>query len=313
MSAYPHPQATSPPTMPSFYYGAFHPSPQPAREPQPAPPVLPPPKPQYPPTEVNTSGKYSEKRTPELADVSLRIKVEGYDKAAVLREFKVSANEVVGAVVSLAPPKVAVTAGSLVDSEWPIKNPDKAIVRWSTGQLSSRSWEEIQSSETTTTTSQGGFSIISTQVGTSVEKTEYTKIRKYSTSQTLSITFHDFDALEVFVTRVTAQKNVEFDSIGWRISDAKRKDLEASVIAGAVLDARALAHKLLAPLVDAPPRLKAVEINNGGGDSRRIAYMSSAPARDYNNSRDEDEPKINFEPEPIAHEHSVNVKWVVVE
>lgn len=88
------------------------------------------------------------------------------------------------------------------------------------------------------------------------------------------------------------------------------------MIAGAVLDAKALAHKLLAPLVDAPPRLKAVEINNGGNDSRQYASYQSAPMH-YRSGGDEgeeeDEPKINFEPQPISHEHSVSIKWVVVE
>lgn len=207
--SYPHPQATSPPIVAPFVhwpYTTYPPPTQPTREPEPSPaPQLPPQpqKPQYPPTEVNTSGKYSEKRTPELADVSLRIKAEGYDKAGVLREFKIAANEIIQSVTALAPPKVAVAAGSLVDAEWPIKNPDKPVVTWSTGQLSTRSWEETESEKTTTTAKPGGIRFITTDPTTTVETTEYKIVRKYATSQTLSITFHDFGVLELSVTRAT--------------------------------------------------------------------------------------------------------------
>ncbi|KAL1405664.1 hypothetical protein Q8F55_009303 [Vanrija albida] len=284
------------------------------RSPSSRPPVVQsyPRQPQYPPTEIQVSGEYTEKRVPELADVTLTIKVVGWDKAAVLKEFKASANTVVEAVAALAPPKRAV-AGALVDAEWPVQNPSKPVVRWSTGRLSTRSWEETESSETTSTTAGGGLAFVSTVV-TTVDKVQYRTRRKYQSSQAVTATFHDFAALETFVTGITARKNVEFDSIGWRISTQTRKALEAAVIAGAVLDARSTALKLIAPLSDEEPRLRALEIVNGGAAVvQHYAAASSRRAYDSSNGREEDEPKINFEPEPISHQHNVSIKWVVEE
>lgn len=113
-----------------------------------------------------------------------------------------------------------------------------------------------------------------------------------------------------------AKKHIEFVNISWRLSRATRKALQSSVYAAAVLDAKERALDILAPLSDTPPRLKAVEVHDSsagvGGNiqayaTRGVLFGASSSASKTDDSR------ISFEPEPIGHSVTLQVKWDVLE
>lgn len=127
-------------------------------------------------TYLKVKGSHKVERTPELADVTLRVYTEGTNKEKVLSAFKASASEIVGMITPLAPEKADVEAGSAVDAEWPVKDPTKPVVRWRTGRLSTYSWARTS------------------------------RTRESTAQQYFTITFHDFAALEEFVNDVTVSR-----------------------------------------------------------------------------------------------------------
>ncbi|KAL1405663.1 hypothetical protein Q8F55_009302 [Vanrija albida] len=258
----------------------------------------------YTTTFLNVAGENRVERTPELADATLKVKVEGYDQQDVLKQFKTAAHDLLESIGVLAPEKQAAAAGSAVDAEWPVKNKDKPVVRYSTGRLSTYSWAE----PTAKIVSKSSGSLFGSSGDPNAK-------RRHHAEQTVTVTFHDFAALEVFVTKAVAKKHVEFAGITWRLSAPTRKALQSAVYAAAVLDAKERALDILAPLSDAPPRLKAVDVSdNSGFNTQAFANqrggLFGAPGV---SSGKVNEPRISFEPEPIAHSVTLQVKWVVLE
>ncbi|KAL1407836.1 hypothetical protein Q8F55_007272 [Vanrija albida] len=230
-------------------------------------------------THLSVQGTHKVELAPELADVTIKVKTEGNDKLKALGAFKTSASEVVTLITPLAPDKFALGAGSAVDPEWPVRHPAKPAVRWKTGHLSTSSW--CKTSRTT----------------------------RHTAEQSFTVTFHDFSALEDFVNLVTTEKHTEFVSIAWRLSGPTKKALQTEVYGAAILDARSRALDFLAPLVDAPPRLKALDIEEVEAGCRvRYSAPKRSPAKSAGKDKEEEhEPRFSFEPEPSTHSVTVNV------
>lgn len=119
--------------------------------------------------QITVAGSHSVERTPELGDVTIRVSADGSDKTKVLKAFKASANDVTGMISRIAPEKTG-EAGAAVDAEWPVWDASKPVVSWHTGRLSTSWWGPSKA--------------------------------RYRADQDYSVTFHDFSALEVFVSAV---------------------------------------------------------------------------------------------------------------
>ncbi|WOO78316.1 uncharacterized protein LOC62_02G001863 [Vanrija pseudolonga] len=225
-------------------------------------------------TQITVAGSHSVERTPELADVTIRVAADGTDKAKVLKVFKASANDVAGMISRIAPAKQS-GGGAAVHAEWPVCDASKPVVRWHTGRLATWWWGP--------------------------------EATRYRAEQDYTVTVHDFSALEVFVSTVAMEKNVDFSNITWRVSLPTRDALEAEVYGGAVLDAKRRALILLAPIMDAPS-LTPLEIVEKAADinvslPRRMGRSGGSIGED---------PLIRFEPAPIRHTVKVDTKWAVV-
>ncbi|WOO85342.1 uncharacterized protein LOC62_07G008842 [Vanrija pseudolonga] len=256
----------------------------------------------YTTTFLHVSGENRVERTAELADVTLKTKVEGYDQAEVLRAFKAASGDLLDSIASIAPEKTALAAGSAVDAEWPVKHQDKPVVRYSTGRLSTYSWAESSGKA------------ISSKGSLFGSTPDPNAKRRHFAEQVVTVTFHDFASLEVFVTKALAKKHVEFVNISWRLSRVTRKALQSTVYAAAVLDAKERALDILAPLSDAPPRLKAVEVHDSSaGVGGNVQAYATREAMFGASSSKVDDSRISFVPEPIGHSVTLQVKWVVLE
>ena len=249
---------------------------------------------------LNVAGSHSVLRTPELCNVAFNVSVETDDASDSANQLKRTMQALTERIRKIAPAQSAADFVAAQDRDnYPPADPKLPVTTWNVQRL--HTWSH--------TPYNGGSSSLSRKGPAK---------KRYVAQTSYRVTFHDFEAMEKFVSELLNTKNVQFDHLSWAISTKSRRAVQTEVRTGAIKDAFAKAtdYARAAQSVD-QVSLRALHISDdsqGGLYTARGATMA-APAAFHkfsSQSVQESEPSVNFVPEPITIESTVHVRLIVV-
>ncbi|KAL1413767.1 hypothetical protein Q8F55_001549 [Vanrija albida] len=179
-----------------------------------------------------------------------------------------------------------------VDDTPPVTpNPERPVTTWSMERVHTQSWTEYRD-------------------GVPEEQ----RARRHRAETTMKATFHDFTALSEFTTWVTASKYISFDTLTWRLSRRTERSLASRARQGALRDAISKARDYASVLNAATAVDRSLAIADVSDSDARGDH--SVPYHAVNAQFDRagggaGGPRLNFDPEKVAVDVTVNVKFVL--